>query len=189
VTQTDNHSSGAAHEGAAAAAPLVAPRWAAALSGLAYKHLRTAEGTDTLEVERGELRAVLTALKDGAGFAMCTFVTAVDHYPRTPRFAVSHQLLSLEHNDRLRVRCWLLADDAHLPTCSDLWPGANWSERECFDMFGIVFDGHPDLRRLMMPPGYDHHPLRKEFPHVGIEPDRLYRQWDRKRREGWSETQ
>jgi NADH-quinone oxidoreductase subunit C len=173
----------------AAAEAVVAPRWAAALSGLEYKLSKTAEGTDTLEVAREHLHALLAALKNGAGFEMCTFVTAVDHYPREPRFAVSHQLLSVEHNERVRVRCWLRAADARLATCSDLWPGANWSERECFDMFGIVFDGHPDLRRLLMPQGYDHHPLRKEFPHLGIEPDRLYRQWDRQRREGWSEEQ
>ncbi len=164
-----------------------APRWAAALTGLEYRQLVGADGLDTLEVAREHLHAVLAALKERAGFAMCTLVTAVDHYPKTPRFALTHQLLSLEHSQRIRVRCWLRDDDAHAPTCCDLWPGANWSERECFDMFGIRFDGHPDLRRLLMPQGYDHHPLRKEFPHAGIEPDRLYRQWDRQRREGWNE--
>lgn len=171
--------------GAAEATP--APRWAAALEGIEHRRVASADGLDTLEVAREHLHQLLAALKERAGFAMCTLVTAVDHYPATPRFALTHQLLSLEHSQRIRVRCWLRDDDAHAPTCSDLWPGANWSERECFDMFGIRFDGHPDLRRLLMPQGYDHHPLRKEFPHAGIEPDRLYRQWDRQRRVGWNE--
>ena len=70
-----------------------------------------------------------------------------------------------------------------LPTCIDLWPGAAFSERECWDMFGIRFEGHvPNLERLLMPEPYEHFPLRKDFPHQGIEPDRLYREWDRARR-------
>lgn len=162
-----------------------APRWAAALSGLEYKQLVGADGMATLEVAREQLHALLAALKR-AGFAQCTLVSAVDHYPKAPRFALTHQLLSLEHNERIRVRCWLREGDEHAPSCADLWPGANWSERECFDMFGIRFDAHPDLRRLLLPQGYDHHPLRKEFPHAGIEPDRLYRQWDKQRRAGWN---
>jgi len=78
-------------------------------------------------------------------------------------------------------------DDPRVATCTDLWPGAGFSERECYDMFGVRFEGHPDLRRLLMPEGYGHHPLRKDFPHEGIEPDRLYREWDRERRKDWRE--
>jgi NADH:ubiquinone oxidoreductase subunit C len=78
----------------------------------------------------------------------------------------------------------LRSDDARLPSCIDLWPGAAYMERECFDLFGIVFEGHPGLKRLMMPDEYGYHPLRKDFPHQGIEPDRLYREWDRQRRKG-----
>ena len=163
-----------------------APRWSSALDGMAYELVQAADGV-CIEVERSALHETLLRLRDQGGFAMCTFVTAVDHYPREPRFQLNHQLLSLAHRDRLRVRTWLGGDDACAPTCSDIWRGANWMERECFDMFGIRFDGHPDLRRLLMPEGYGQHPLRKEFPHKGIEPDRLYREWDRKRREGWSE--
>ncbi|MCC7012258.1 MAG: NADH-quinone oxidoreductase subunit C [Planctomycetes bacterium] len=164
---------------------LTAPRFAAALEGLAHRVVAHPDGA-AIEVEQAALHDVLRALRDRAGFAMCTFVTAIDHYPREPRFQLHHQLLSLEHRDRVRVQCTL--SGASAPTCSDLWPGANWMERECFDMFGIHFTGHPDLRRLLMPEGYEHHPLRKEFPHHGIEPDKLYRDWDRKRREGWTET-
>lgn len=162
-----------------------APRWASALEGLAHRLTPHADGTH-IEVDLGVLHATLKALRDRAGFETCTFVTAIDHYPREPRFQLHHQLLSLEHNDRVRVICTLPHDVA--PTCSDLWPGANWMERECFDMFGIRFEAHPDLRRLLMPDGYEHHPLRKEFPHHGIEPDKLYRAWDRERRQGWNQT-
>ena len=163
-------------------------RWSEQLASVPHELVAAADGVPTLRAEREHLHAALAALRDAAGFSMCTLVTAVDHYPAEPRFELVHQLLSVEHADRARVQCFLRSDDAHAPTCSDLWPGASFSERECFDMFGIRFDGHPDLRRLLMPQGYDHHPLRKEFPHVGIEPDRLYREWDRERREGGSTT-
>ena len=130
---------------------------------------------------RATLRAVLERLKR-AGFEGNTLITAVDHYPEEPRFEVVHQFLSFQHNERVRVRTLVTEADAHVPSCCDLWPGASFSERECWDMFGIRFDGHPDLRRLLMPEQYGHHPLRKDFPHQGIEPDRLYREWDRRRR-------
>jgi NADH-quinone oxidoreductase subunit C len=162
-----------------------APRWAAALEGLPHEISAEQDGP-CVRVALADLREALKRLRDRAGFAMCTFVTCIDGYPKEPRFELCHQLLSLEHNDRVRVRCTLPGDSA--PTCSDLWPGAVWMERECFDMFGLRFEGHPDLRRLLMPDGYEHFPLRRDFPHHGIEPDRLYREWDRKRREHWTQT-
>ena len=162
-------------------------RWLESLEGCAFKLVDVADAMPCVEVERAQLHDLLARLRDRGGFAQCTFVTAIDFHPREPRFQVTHQLLSLEHNDRVRIHTFVRGDDAHVPTCTDLWPGANFSERECFDMFGIVFDGHPDLRRLLMPQGYEHHPLRKDFPHAGIEPDKLYRQWDAQRRVGWSE--
>jgi NADH-quinone oxidoreductase subunit C len=160
---------------------VAAPRWAAALEGLPHQLSAAADGP-CVEVERAHLHEALARLRDRGGFRMCSFVTAIDHYPREPRFQLNHQLLSIEHNERVRVHCHLPGKDAWAPTCSDLWPGADWMERECYDLFGIRFEGHPDLRRLMMPEGYEHHPLRKDFPHQGIEPDRLYRKWDRERR-------
>jgi NADH-quinone oxidoreductase subunit C len=141
-------------------------------------HKGPRDGMPTIEVARESLRDVLERLKTRAGFEQNTFVTAVDLYPREPRFEVVHQFLSFEHKDRARVRTLLRGDDAWVPTCTDLWPGASFAERECWDLFGIRFEGHPDLRRLMMPELYGHHPLRKDFPHQGIEPDRLYREWD-----------
>jgi|SRR5262245_2559298 len=85
----------------------------------------------------------------------------------SPRFAVAYQLYSLVHNHRLRVKVYLKEDDVHLPTMFNLWKSANWLEREVYDMFGVKFDNHPDLRRILMPADYDGYPLRKDFPIKG----------------------
>jgi len=85
-----------------------------------------------------------------------------------PRFAVAVQLLSYSTNRRLRVRCYAPDDDAPIvPTLTDVWPVANWFEREAFDLYGIMFDGHPDLRRILTDYGFVGHPFRKDFPLVG----------------------
>ena len=156
-----------------------------ALEGLSFELSTPRDRMPTLEVDRTVLRAVLERLKQRAGFESPTIVTGVDRFPSEPRFEVVHQFHSLAHGDRVRVRTRLSSTDARVPTCIDLWPGAAFMERECFDMFGIVFDGHAGLKRLLMPDEYGHHPLRKDFPHKGIEPDRLYREWDRARRATW----
>jgi NADH-quinone oxidoreductase subunit C len=85
----------------------------------------------------------------------------------SPRFAVAYQLYSLEHNHRLRVKVFLEEEDAHLPTMWNVWKASNWLEREIYDMFGVTFTGHPDLRRILMPADYDGYPLRKDFPIKG----------------------
>lgn len=142
------------------------------------------DGVTTVEVERDALGAAFERVH-AAGFKQNTLVTGVDHHPRAPRFEVVWMFLRHAPYARLRLSCRVPADAASVPTCTHLYPGASFSERECFDMFGVEFDGHPDLRRLLMPEGYEHHPLRKDFPHSGVEPDRLYRAWDRERRERW----
>ena len=142
----------------------------------------SADTMPTFAIERGSVHRALERLF-AAGFEQCTLVTATDELPREPRFRVLWQLLSHAHRERVRVVTHATEDDPRVPTASDLWPGALFGEREAFDMFGIVFEGHPDLRRLLMPEGYDHHPLRKDFPHQGIEPDRLYSEWDAARRQ------
>ncbi|MCI0336319.1 MAG: NADH-quinone oxidoreductase subunit C [Acidobacteria bacterium] len=85
----------------------------------------------------------------------------------SPRFAVAYQLYSLEYNHRLRIKVFLEEDDAHLPTMWSIWKASNWLEREVYDMFGVTFDGHPDLRRILMPADYEGYPLRKDFPIKG----------------------
>jgi len=155
----------------------------AALAGIEHRWLTPRDGLAALALARADLGRALTALSR-AGFESATLVTAVDRLPRAPRFELVHQLFSLAHGERVRLHT-LLAEGESAPTCTHLWPGAAYMERECFDMFGIRFDGHAGLKRLLMPEDFPHHPLRKDFPHQGIEPDRLYREWDRKRRADW----
>ncbi len=158
-------------------------RITAALEGVNHRVLASRDGTACVGIEAADAREALQRLRDRAGFDSNTFVTAVDHFPAEPRYRMCWQFLSVQHNDRMRVEAWLGGESPRVATCTHLWPGAAYSERECFDMFGIVFEGHAGLKRLLMPEDYDHFPLRKDFPHQGIEPDRLYREWDRRRRE------
>lgn len=160
----------------------VMERLANALSGIAHEVETPVDGTACLRVAHAEVRPLMQVLKSDGGFEMNVFVTAVDRDPAEPRFELVWEFLSITHNDRVRVR--MLSNDEYpkVPTIIDLWPGAAFFERECYDMFGVRFEGHANLRRLLMPQAYEHHPLRKEFPHQGIEPDKLYREWDRKRR-------
>jgi NADH-quinone oxidoreductase subunit C len=155
----------------------------AALPSVVLESTKAADGTPTIRVSLGDVRKVIVALRDQCGFETNTFVTAVDHYPREPRFEMAWQFLSYEHNERVRIHARVDGADPSVPSIVDLFPGAGYSERECYDMFGIRFEGHTGLKRLLMPEDYDHFPLRKDFPHQGIEPDRLYREWDRRRRE------
>ena len=115
--------------------------------------------------------AALTFLRDAEKFDLLSDLTAIDWAEgASPRFTVVYHLYSTSRSVYLRVatNCPNDAEPA-VPTVVTLWLGANWHERECFDMFGIKFDGHPDLRRILMWEGYPYHPLRKEFPLAGIE--------------------
>ncbi|MDX1901690.1 MAG: NADH-quinone oxidoreductase subunit C [Gammaproteobacteria bacterium] len=85
----------------------------------------------------------------------------------TPRFAVVLHLLSLQHNHRIRVRVWLDESDLNVPSVTEIWPAANWFEREAFDLFGIMFTNHPDLRRILTDYGFRGYPFRKDFPISG----------------------
>jgi NADH-quinone oxidoreductase subunit C len=119
------------------------------------------------------LLATMLHLRDGLGFDMLVDVTAVDWENETPRFSAVYHLLSTHKGIYLRVvtDCEEIDDEPHVPSVSSVWPAANWHERETYDMLGILFDGHPDLRRILMWDGYPHFPLRKEFPLAGIETD------------------
>lgn len=154
-----------------------------ALGAIPHKVQQPRDGAVSIEIEAGVVLQALTALRDGAGFDTNVFVTAIDRHPAEPRFTVCYAFLSTTHNDRVRVQARIAGENPRIQSITPLWPGTAYSERECFDMFGIVFEGHAGLKRLLMPQGYDHHPLRKDFPHQGIEPDRLYRAWDQRRRE------
>jgi NADH-quinone oxidoreductase subunit C len=147
--------------------------------GDAIVNVHTAHGELTFEVRRENLLKVCHALRDHTqfGFEQLIDLCGVDYLdygkesaegPRQgPRFAVVYHLLSIRNNHRLRLRVWL--DDA-LPMVDsviDVWNSANWYEREAFDLFGIVFEGHPDLRRILTDYGFVGHPFRKDFPLIG----------------------
>jgi NADH-quinone oxidoreductase subunit C len=124
-----------------------------------------------VNVPVGELVAVLQHLRD-AGYDLLMDVTAIDWAEgASPRFTVVyHVMRSAKGGDYIRVAAACAsATDPVAPSVVSLWPGADWHERECYDMFGIKFEGHPDLRRILMWDGYPYFPLRKEFPLAGIE--------------------
>lgn len=121
------------------------------------------EVTVVVPVER-LLWALWTA--HAAGFTVLTDLTAVDRHPAEPRYEVVYQLTAIEPRARVRFKVRLPAADPVAPSATVVWPAANWLEREVFDMFGIRFDGHPDLRRILMPDDWEGHPLRKDYPLV-----------------------
>ncbi|MDE0895281.1 MAG: NADH-quinone oxidoreductase subunit C [Planctomycetota bacterium] len=136
------------------------------------------------------LHAICAKLKTEGGFEGNTLVTAIDHgVGLEQRFEMVYQFLSMEHTQRVRVRAMTTGDDPEVDTITDLWPGTAFSERECFDLLGVRFAGHENLRRILMPEGFEHHPLRKDFPHIGIEPDKLYQKWDEERRSAFAEKE
>lgn len=123
----------------------------------------------TLVVPAAALVATCTALRDTPTlrFNVLLEVTAVDYLPREPRFEVVYLLLSIPNRLRLRLKVRVSNAEAAngvVPTVQGVWPAAGWPEREVWDMFGIVFDGHPDLRRLLMPEDWEGHPARKDYP-------------------------
>jgi len=127
---------------------------------------------EAIDVPAAEVVNVLKALRDDHHFDMLVDVTAIDWAEgATPRFVVVHHVYSTTEHRYLRVAS-ACAGDEDSPTAASvtsLWPAANWHERETYDMFGITFEGHPDLRRILMWEGYPHFPLRKEFPLAGVE--------------------
>jgi NADH-quinone oxidoreductase subunit C len=126
-----------------------------------------------IEVPAADLASVVLLLRDAHGFDLLTDLCGVDRGPAvTPRFSVVVHLIGSSHHAYLRVAA-ICPDDAtpEVASLCAVHPGANWHEREAFDMFGIRFAGHPDLRRILMWDEYPHHPLRKEFPLAGIPVD------------------
>lgn len=126
-----------------------------------------------VRVTPSELRATIEGLK-ADGFALLADVGGADYPGRDPRFDVVYHLVKLSPEardlaaigrpDRVRVLCGVAESEPVVPSISDLWPAANWAEREVFDLFGIRFEGHPDLRRIQMPADWVGHPLRKDYP-------------------------
>lgn len=134
-----------------------------------------ADDTVTLEIARDRAHDICRALHDDPGFSfrilidLCgvDYLTYGDRPLTGPRFAVVYHLLSVENNQRIRVRAFLDDESPRIHTVVDIWNSANWYEREAFDLFGILFDEHPDLRRLLTDYGFVGHPFRKDFPISG----------------------
>jgi NADH-quinone oxidoreductase subunit C len=132
--------------------------------------LIVARGEVTAVVDRLDLVPTLETLRDDEDLAFDRLadVSSTDWPDREPRFWVSYHVASRRHRHRLRLKVGLAAEDADVPSVTGLFPSADWQEREVFDMFGITFDGHPDLRRILMPEDWDGHPLRKDYPLGGV---------------------
>jgi NADH-quinone oxidoreductase subunit C len=131
-------------------------------------------GDLTVTVQKEDIVRVGEFLKTdpALAFDMLIDLLGVDLYRPEERFEVIYNLYSLTHRAYVRLKVLVDEQDLHVPTVTGVWPGANWHERETYDMFGLKFSGHPDLRRMFMPEEFEYHPLRKDFPTMGI-PDSL----------------
>jgi NADH-quinone oxidoreductase subunit C len=125
-------------------------------------------GRATLVIEPEHVRAVLALLRD-RGYGFMASVHGVDYYPHEPRLGVIYELLDMHEVDRITVKLRVPSTSPEVESVTDEWPTANHQEREVFDMFGVIFRGHPDLRRILMPEDYEGHPQRRDFP-IGGEP-------------------
>lgn len=123
-------------------------------------------GNETIFINREDALSIFRALRDDPGFSFnfLSDLSAVDFFGQEPRFEVVYHLYSMRLNHRLRVKLRVPEDDAWAPSVSSLWKAANWLEREVWDMFGIRFADHPDLRRILMYEEFRGHPLRKDYP-------------------------
>jgi NADH-quinone oxidoreductase subunit C len=125
-------------------------------------------GRATLVANPAKIRAVVEHLQS-KGYTMIASLHGVDYYPHEPRLGVLYEMLDRQRVERISVKARVHTEHPHIDSVVDLFPGANYPEREVYDMFGVVFDGHPDLRRILMPEDYEGHPQRRDFP-IGGEP-------------------
>lgn len=121
-------------------------------------------GQAVLHIRPESLLPVCRKLRDEFSFEQVVGVSAIDRYPMEPRFELIYLLLSYKRNERITLKVALPGTAAEVASVTDVWAGADWYERETFDLFGVRFHGHPDLKRLMMPADWEGHPLRKDFP-------------------------
>jgi NADH-quinone oxidoreductase subunit C len=146
---------------------------------LIAQELRDADNESVLDTEFHRGRAVLVAnppkIKPvlehlrGKGYTFLASLHGVDYYPHEPRLGVLYEMLDRTRVDRISVKARVSTDDPRIDSVVEMFPGANFPEREVYDMFGVVFDGHPDMRRILMPEDYEGHPQRRDFP-IGGEP-------------------
>lgn len=136
--------------------------------GHAVQNVIEFRGELTAELPRERIVEVCRFLKDECGYDMLTDLSGVDNYGEHPRYEVDYLLYSFAHRCRVRLKVRLPEEDMTVDSVATVWRTADWHEREAFDMFGIRFKGHPNLKRILMWEGYPHHPLRKDFPLAGI---------------------
>jgi NADH-quinone oxidoreductase subunit C len=130
----------------------------------AVQHTHAQLGDATAVVDPARIHDVIEFLRDESEFDMLTDLTAVDYLGETPRFEVVYHFYSTTQNRRLRIKARVSEEAAEIASVTDLFASANWMEREVFDLYGIRFAGHPDLRRILLYPEFEGHPLRKDYP-------------------------
>lgn len=131
-------------------------------------------GETTVHIAKDDIVSVCEFLRNDeeCKFNYLVDVCGADAYTPEKRFEVIYNLLSLELNHRIRLKIFVEAENLHAPSVTSVWEGAEWPERETYDMFGILFDGNKDMRRMYMPEDFEYHPLRKDFPMMGV-PDSI----------------
>jgi NADH-quinone oxidoreductase subunit C len=133
--------------------------------------VKDAHGEVTVTVPSGSIADVCGFMRDELQFDLLADICGADRGPEEePRFEVNYHLFSTIHHDRLRLKVLLSEDAPRTSTVTHIWRTADWHERETYDMFGVIFDGHPDLRRILLPSDFDGHALRKDYPLRGYEP-------------------
>jgi NADH-quinone oxidoreductase subunit C len=130
----------------------------------AIRETLTAFGEKTLVVDPAGIVDLCRYLKQTEKFVRLSTLTAVDWHPSEPRFEIVYHLHSIERNERLRLKCHLPGSDPQIDSVTPVWQGADWYEREVFDLFGVTFRNHPNLVRILMPLDWEGHPLRKDYP-------------------------
>jgi NADH-quinone oxidoreductase subunit C len=125
-------------------------------------------GELTIEVAPGNIPDVLRRVRHELNFEQLTSVTGVDRYPADPRFEVVYHLHSISRKERFRIKARVSGDNPEIESACAVYRSANWYERETFDLFGVTFLNHPDLRRIMMPDDWNGYPLRKDYPVTGM---------------------
>lgn len=125
-------------------------------------------GDTFIRVEPKSIVKIVTVLKEKYHFIYLADILGADRFTSEERFEVIYNLVSLRDRERLFVKVWLPEEDPTVDSLTEIWKSANWHEREVYDMFGVTFTNHPDMRRIYMPEDFDYYPLRKEFPLLGI---------------------
>ena len=136
--------------------------------GEAIGPVETYANEDTVYIEKDRIRDVCRTLKEDYGFTYFADCGGIDRFTDEDRFEMFYNLVNIERQRRIRLKVRIDESDMHVPSVTPVFRAANWNEREAYDMLGFIFDDHPDPRRMYMPEDFEYHPLRKEFPLLGV---------------------